>query len=494
MEIPNLKAIRDWCIGKFQSKGDYAEKSELDTTYQQATGYTDQKISELINGAPETLDTLKEIADAMSDNQDVVEALQTAIGSKADEQEFASHVANETIHIDATERTKWNNAVSHISDTSVHVTDDEKSLWNKVSDKVEKLSVGSSMSEETLNALLDAKQDKEIIILTDEMQIVTGNGVSTKNTLHGITYGNGIFVAVGKSGTVYYSEDGINWSAGSVETSLDLNSISYGNGKFIIVGGAGAVYLSSDGVTWEERDYGISDTLYDIAYNNNMFVAVGEDGVTYYTEFIKETKTVEDVLKELEETKADKEDLTAEKLQEMLRNDLLEMVYPVGSIYMSVNNVSPASFLGGTWTVWGSGRVPVGVNTSDSNFSTVEKTGGASSVSSSHSHTVNSHTHTTGSHALTVNELPAHTHSLSTGGNVLAMNASSGQTQYGWQMASGGWWNSNWKECASIASTGGGASHSHGNTGAATPGTTSASVSSSTLQPYITCYMWKRTA
>ena len=57
----------------------------------------------------------------------------------------------------------------------------------------------------------------------------------------------------------------------------------------------------------------------------------------------------------------------------VIKNTLLDLIYPVGSIYMSVNNVSPQTFLGGTWTKWGSGRVPVGVNTSDSNFSTVEK-------------------------------------------------------------------------------------------------------------------------
>lgn len=35
---------------------------------------------------------------------------------------------------------------------------------------------------------------------------------------------------------------------------------------------------------------------------------------------------------------------------------LLGKIYPVGSIYMSVNNVSPASFLGGTWTPLEAGR------------------------------------------------------------------------------------------------------------------------------------------
>lgn len=41
-------------------------------------------ISELIGGAPETYDTLKEIADYIEAHQDVVDALNTAIGNKAD--------------------------------------------------------------------------------------------------------------------------------------------------------------------------------------------------------------------------------------------------------------------------------------------------------------------------------------------------------------------------------------------------------------------------
>lgn len=56
---------------------------------------------------------------------------------------------------------------------------------------------------------------------------------------------------------------------------------------------------------------------------------------------------------------------------------LIDMFYPVGSIYMSTSSTNPSNFMGGTWVAWGSGRVPVGVNTSDSDFNTVEKTGGA---------------------------------------------------------------------------------------------------------------------
>lgn len=50
----------------------------------EAKSYADSKIANLINGAPTTLDTLGEIATAMSDNADVVEALESAIGNKAD--------------------------------------------------------------------------------------------------------------------------------------------------------------------------------------------------------------------------------------------------------------------------------------------------------------------------------------------------------------------------------------------------------------------------
>lgn len=67
-----------------------AQQEALDAYYQQSTGYTDQKIADLIGGAPSTLDTLGEIADAMAGNKGVVEALDAAIGSKANQAEVES--------------------------------------------------------------------------------------------------------------------------------------------------------------------------------------------------------------------------------------------------------------------------------------------------------------------------------------------------------------------------------------------------------------------
>ncbi len=68
-----------------------AQQDALDLAYQQSTGYTDLKISELINGAPNTLDTLGEIAAAMRENENVVDALEEAIGKKANAAEFDTH-------------------------------------------------------------------------------------------------------------------------------------------------------------------------------------------------------------------------------------------------------------------------------------------------------------------------------------------------------------------------------------------------------------------
>lgn len=68
-------------------------------------------------------------------------------------------------------------------------------------------------------------------------------------------------------------------------------------------------------------------------------------------------------------------------------------LYPVGSIYMSTANVNPSTFITGTtWVAWGSGKVPVGVDTSDTSFNTVEKTGGEKT------------------HTLTESEMPKHNH------------------------------------------------------------------------------------
>lgn len=83
----------------------------VDTAYANANGYTDTKIADLIDGAPSTLDTLGEIAQAMRDNESVVEALNEAIGKKASAAEFDSHIKNTSVHVTPSEKNGWTNKV-----------------------------------------------------------------------------------------------------------------------------------------------------------------------------------------------------------------------------------------------------------------------------------------------------------------------------------------------------------------------------------------------
>lgn len=101
-----------------------ADKEGLaQSAYENAVAYTDRKVADLINGAPETLDTLKEIADAMEAEHTVVEALDEAIGKKANQSEFNSHESNEVIHITANERTMWNAYAQKLSELEQMITE-----------------------------------------------------------------------------------------------------------------------------------------------------------------------------------------------------------------------------------------------------------------------------------------------------------------------------------------------------------------------------------
>ncbi len=181
-----------------------------------------------------------------------------------------------------------------------------------------------------------------------------------------------------------------------------------------------------------------------------------------------------------------------------LQKSILDKCYPVGSIYMSVNNVNPGTIFGGTWERWGNGKAVIGVDENDGNFNTVGKTGGVKVVNLNHSHSVNGHVHSTGNHVITVAEMPGHTHKLAGDGSAVIIGGSvynSTLHDNGFNAYSGGWWNHTNKSTGGIESTGGGSAHNHGNTGSA-GSTTDAQLSTAVnnMPPYITCYMWKRTA
>ena len=124
-------------------------------------------------------------------------------------------------------------------------------------------------------------------------------------------------------------------------------------------------------------------------------------------------------------------------------------VYPVGSIYINAAvATNPGTLLGfGTWVAFGAGRVMVGIDASQTEFDTLEETGGAKT------------------HTLSISEIPSHTHTSALRGN--------GEDEDVSFPSAGD--STNPSLTMTTDSTGGGSAHNN-------------------LQPYIVVYMWKRTA
>lgn len=134
---------------------------------------------------------------------------------------------------------------------------------------------------------------------------------------------------------------------------------------------------------------------------------------------------------------------------------ILNKFHPVGSIYMSATLSTAAQVeaaIGGTWVAWGAGRVPVGVDTADTDFDTAEETGGEKT------------------HALTTQEMPPHSHRTKSVDTGTGSQGKANGTYY-----QGGWWG-NYDDTTT------------------TGGSSGSVVAHNNLQPYITCYMYKRTA
>lgn len=117
---------------------------------------------------------------------------------------------------------------------------------------------------------------------------------------------------------------------------------------------------------------------------------------------------------------------------------IFELVYPIGSIYMSVNDVSPGNLFGGTWE-----RIKDKFLLSAGDTYEAGSTGGEAT------------------HTLTIDEIPSHTHQVK-------ISADTGWNSIG---KSGGTESTN----GASYPTGGGQAHNN-------------------MPPYLAVYMWKRTA
>lgn len=136
-----------------------------------------------------------------------------------------------------------------------------------------------------------------------------------------------------------------------------------------------------------------------------------------------------------------------------LTKQLFLLMHRVGDIIFSTSDENPSTIYGGTWVAWGKGQVPVGVDTSDSDFNTVEKTGGSKEC-----------------------ELRALIGAV--GGNVNTIG-------YDSEPVVSGYGSYDMVLDASAGAKPQGASNT-------TRVVKSDGKSPTTVQPYITCYMWKR--
>ncbi len=165
----------------------------------------------------------------------------------------------------------------------------------------------------------------------------------------------------------------------------------------------------------------------------------------------------------------------------------LDSVYPVGSIYISVNDsFNPNDVFPGTWVSFGKGRTLVGVDGSDLEFQSSEDTGGEKT------------------HILTVDELPAHNHSVTVESKELkgsVWNFVGQNANYGPGNSTSGVFSKGGDgTCFYPSSTGKAtgindgftmdATHEH----TASASDTGSGAAHNNMPPYIVVNMWKRTA
>ncbi len=176
---------------------------------------------------------------------------------------------------------------------------------------------------------------------------------------------------------------------------------------------------------------------------------------------------------------------------------LLASVYPVGSIYTNASvATNPGTLLGfGTWTAFGAGRVAVGFDAGNTLFDTAEETGGSyDAITVSHTHTASS--------AFTGTALGTHSHTATDSGHTHAYSGSVDPSARFPYSGGGGIAGIGTPLNAGSTTASGTANISVSSVSAGTPAgsvattvdSAGASGTNKNIQPYITVYMWKRTA
>lgn len=151
-----------------------------------------------------------------------------------------------------------------------------------------------------------------------------------------------------------------------------------------------------------------------------------------------------------------------------LNQQIFDLIYPVGSVYLTINDVNPQTLFGGTWVKCSGGFIYGSTATG-----TRGENGNGTGTNTSTAGGGN-----TGSTAITVDQMPPHNHTTSVkfswgGGSSYGMSWTNGEYQGPYDNGLG---------AITTKNTGGGKGHTH------TLNNHSHDI------PYFDCYIWKRTA
>lgn len=409
--------------------------------------------------------------------------------SRASKSEFESHTADSTAHITSTERTNWNAANTHAN--SAHAPSDAQKNQNAFSNIAVsgQTTVAADSATDTVTFVgsnvsitTDATNDKVTFSVANGTTSAKGvvqltNSTSSTSTTTAATpssvksaydlantakaaaeaaqatadgkanasHGNHVPTTQTANNATFLRNDNtwqkvtpanIGAATASEVSSLsqkidDLGTVAIEDIVPISKGGTG----SSSGATGLKNLFAAGQTVLSSNQYGSTLPSSASEGTVF---FKKSTGTVAD-------------------MDTNLVSELMLTMYPVGSIYMSVNSTSPASLFGGTWSQL-KDRFLLGAGSSYSNGAT----GGAAT------------------HTLIIDEMPPHRHSFQDGshtflwgdgvgtvninGTQAVAAAASGNSLYTIQ---GTWTLTN--------ATGGGWAHNN-------------------MPPYLVVYMWKRTA
>ena len=134
------------------------------------------------------------------------------------------------------------------------------------------------------NAFGSASASAELTVTPPgPLDIWTPVNSGTTNYLSAVAMNHHTIVAVGESGTIVTSTNGLEWITQISGVTNDLYTVLYANGLFVAGGDSGTIVTSADGKVWTSQRTPTTDTIYGLAFGNGAFVAVGGNGLILTT-------------------------------------------------------------------------------------------------------------------------------------------------------------------------------------------------------------------